>query len=48
MPINEGDTITVVISKGNKEVDVPSLVGRTIGEAETILKDEKLNVNYKL
>ena len=47
MPINEGDTITVVISKGNKEVDVPSLVGRTIGEAETILKDAKLNVNYK-
>lgn len=47
MPINKGDTISVVISKGGKEVEVPNLVGKERGEVETILKDAKLGVKFE-
>ncbi|MGL5749487.1 MAG: Stk1 family PASTA domain-containing Ser/Thr kinase [Paraclostridium sp.] len=47
MPINKGDTISVVISKGSKKIEVPNLVGKDRGEAETILKDAKLGVQFE-
>ncbi|MGL5315977.1 MAG: Stk1 family PASTA domain-containing Ser/Thr kinase [Peptostreptococcaceae bacterium] len=48
--VKEGDTITILISKGAKKADVPNVVGFTLAEAENILKENKLelgNVKYE-
>lgn len=42
--VKEGDTITIVLSKGAKEAEVPNVVGITLGEAENILKENKLEL----
>ncbi|HSQ89663.1 Stk1 family PASTA domain-containing Ser/Thr kinase [Romboutsia sp.] len=42
--VKEGDTITLVLSKGAKEAEVPNIVGITLGEAENILKENKLEL----
>jgi serine/threonine-protein kinase len=41
-----GSTVTLIISKGeeNKKVSVPSVIGRTLKEAKSILKDAGLSV----
>ncbi|WP_331482119.1 Stk1 family PASTA domain-containing Ser/Thr kinase [Paraclostridium ghonii] len=47
--VNKGDTITVTISKGQNQASIPNVVGKTLGEAENILKENKLqlgNVKY--
>jgi eukaryotic-like serine/threonine-protein kinase len=49
-PINPGDTINVVISKGPSQASVPSVVGLTIGEAQRVIEENKLalgTVNYE-
>ena len=45
--IKEGDTITVVISKGRNLVTVPKVVGKTVDEAKTELEDLGLLVNVE-
>ena len=42
--VKEGDTITIIVSKGAKRADVPKIVGYTLEEAENILKENKLNL----
>jgi len=39
--VKEGDTITIIVSKGAKRADVPKIVGYTLEEAENILKENK-------
>lgn len=43
--IEEGNTISVVISKGVEQVKVPNVEGKTLGEAEKALKKAKLKVD---
>lgn len=43
--IEEGNTISVVISKGVEQVKVPNIEGKTLGEAEKALKKAKLKVD---
>lgn len=48
--INPGDTISVVVSKGEKQTSIPNLVGLTLGEAQSIISENKLSlgtVNYE-
>lgn len=48
--VKEGDTINIVYSKGSKNAEVPNIVGITLGEAENILKENKLqlgNISYE-
>ncbi|MGL5347371.1 MAG: Stk1 family PASTA domain-containing Ser/Thr kinase [Peptostreptococcaceae bacterium] len=48
--INKGDTVTIVLSRGSKNAEVPNVVGFTLGEAENILKENKLqlgNIKYE-
>lgn len=48
--INPGDTISVVVSKGEKQTSIPNLVGLTLGEAQSIISENKLTlgtVNYE-
>lgn len=45
--IKEGDTITVVISKGRNLVTVPKVIGKTADEAKTELEDLGLLVNIE-
>ncbi|MEG2788077.1 MAG: Stk1 family PASTA domain-containing Ser/Thr kinase [Romboutsia sp.] len=42
--VKEGDTVTIVYSKGHKNAEVPNVVGSTLGEAKNILKDNKLEL----
>lgn len=42
--VDYGATITLTISKGEEQISVPSVVGRTKSEAEKILTDAKLTV----
>lgn len=42
--VDYGATITLTISKGEEQISVPSVAGRTKSEAEKILKDAKLAV----
>ncbi len=37
--IAKGDTVTIVVSTGPREVEVPALAGRTYGEAASILEE---------
>jgi len=48
--LKEGDTVTIVLSKGPKKANVPNVVGLTLEEAENILKENKLslgNIKYE-
>ena len=46
--LHEGDTVTLVLSKGPMKGYIPNVVGLTLGEAENILKENKLSlVNIK-
>ena len=46
--LQEGDTVTLVLSKGPMKGYIPNVVGLTLGEAENILKENKLSlVNIK-
>ncbi|MGX4598757.1 Stk1 family PASTA domain-containing Ser/Thr kinase [Faecalimicrobium sp. JNUCC 81] len=48
--VKEGDTISIVYSKGSKNAEVPNIVGITLGEAENTLKENKLqlgNISYE-
>lgn len=42
--VKEGDTISIIYSKGAKEGEVPNIVGITLEEAENILKENKLEL----
>lgn len=48
--LQEGDTVTLVLSKGAMKGNIPNIVGLTLGEAENILKENKLslgNIKYE-
>ena len=48
--LQEGDTVTLVLSKGPMKGYIPNGVGLTLGEAENILKENKLslgNIKYE-
>ena len=48
--LKEGDTVTIVLSKGPMKANVPNVVGLTLEEAENILKENKLslgNIKYE-
>ena len=48
--LQEGDTVTLVLSKGPMKGYIPNVVGLTLGEAENILKENKLslgNIKYE-
>lgn len=48
--LQEGDTVTLVLSKGPIKGYIPNVVGLTLGEAENILKENKLslgNIKYE-
>ncbi|WP_270941872.1 Stk1 family PASTA domain-containing Ser/Thr kinase [Romboutsia lituseburensis] len=42
--LQEGDTVTIYLSKGAKEGVIPNIVGMILGEAENILKENKLKL----
>ena len=48
--LQEGDTVTLVLSKGPMTGNIPNVVGLTLGEAGNILKENKLslgNIKYE-
>ena len=48
--LQEGDTVTLVLSKGPMKGYIPNVVGLTLGEAENILKENKMslgNIKYE-
>ncbi|WP_296645203.1 Stk1 family PASTA domain-containing Ser/Thr kinase [Romboutsia sp. 13368] len=48
--LQQGDTVTIVLSKGPMKGNIPNIVGFTLGEAENILKENKLslgNIKYE-
>ena len=48
--LQEGDTVTLVLSKGPMKGYIPNVVGLTLGESENILKENKLslgNIKYE-
>ncbi|MFR6246741.1 MAG: Stk1 family PASTA domain-containing Ser/Thr kinase, partial [Romboutsia timonensis] len=48
--LQEGDTVTLVLSKGPMKGNIPNVVGLTLGEAGNILKENKLslgNIKYE-
>lgn len=48
--LQKGDTVTLVLSKGPMKGYIPNVVGLTLGEAENILKENKLslgNIKYE-
>ena len=48
--LQDGDTVTLVLSKGPMKGYIPNVVGLTLGEAENILKENKLslgNIKYE-
>lgn len=48
--LQEGDTVTLVLSKGPMKGYIPNVLGLTLGEAENILKENKLslgNIKYE-
>ncbi len=42
--INAGDTISVVISKGESQSSIPNIVGMSLSEAQNLLKENKLEL----
>lgn len=48
--VSEGDTITIVLSKGSEKIQVPSVVGLTLTNAEQVLENNNLklgNIKYE-
>lgn len=48
--LKKGDTITIVISLGPEELSVPNIIGKSLKDAETILKEKGLalgSVSYE-
>ena len=48
--LQEGDTVTLVLSKGPMKGYIPNVVGLTLGEAGNVLKENKLslgNIKYE-
>ena len=48
--LQEGDTVTLVLSKGPMKGNIPNVVGLTLGEAGNLLKENKLslgNIKYE-
>ncbi len=48
--LKAGDTVNIVLSKGAQESDIPNVVGKTLQDAENILKENKMklgNVSYE-
>lgn len=48
--LQEGDTVTLVLSKGPMKGNIPNIVGLTLEEAENVLKENKLslgNIKYE-
>ena len=48
--IKKGDSVSVIVSKGNSKVPVPNVVGLKLSQAEKLLNDNKLilgNVKYE-
>ena len=48
--VSEGDTVTIVLSKGSEQIQVPSIVGLTLTNAEQILEQNNLklgNIKYE-
>ena len=43
----DGDTVTIQVSKGTGQVDVPNVVGMTRGEAEAALSSAQLEAMYE-
>ena len=42
--VDEGDTVTIFVSAGRRQVEVPNLSGKTLQEAENILREEGLRL----
>jgi serine/threonine-protein kinase len=42
--LREGDSVTLTVSAGARQVDVPDVVGMTLEEAQTAIEDAKLKV----
>ena len=38
MEVSDGDAISIVLSKGTKQSQVPSIIGFTLTEAEKVLE----------
>ena len=50
MEVSDGDAISIVLSKGTKQSQVPSIIGFTLTEAEKVLEQNNLklgNVKYE-
>lgn len=48
--LKKGDSVSVIVSKGNSKVPVPNVVGLKLSQAENLLNDNKLilgNVKYE-
>ena len=48
--LKKGDSVSVIVSKGNSKVPVPNVVGLKLSQAEKLLNDNKLilgNVKYE-
>ena len=50
MEVSDGDTVSIVLSKGTKQSQVPSIIGFTLTEAEKVLEQNNLklgNIKYE-
>ena len=50
MEVSDGDTVSIVLSKGSKQSQVPSIIGFTLTEAERVLEQNNLklgNIKYE-
>jgi eukaryotic-like serine/threonine-protein kinase len=43
-PLRQGDSVTITVSLGIEQVDVPQLAGRSVGELESLLADANLGL----
>ena len=50
MEVSDGDAISIVLSKGTKQSQVPSIIGFTLTEAKKVLEQNNLklgNIKYE-
>ena len=47
MEVSDGDAISIVLSKGTKQSQVPSIIGFTLTEAEKVLEQNNLKLGNK-
>ena len=50
MEVSDGDTVSIVLSKGSKQSQVPSIIGFTLTEAKRVLEQNNLklgNIKYE-